>query len=237
MMKTFSYRLCWILLILAITACSKNRHIPDSSILDEIPFTELSDILDKEQEAQVKGTTFKEMYPRIRNIVEDMSYVEKAHYAKLTYRDLFNALQALDDSIQVAKLYEEWNKRYNKLLPQAKAKAKELETEIVSSYRTAYSKAYFLENRRLSFGKWLKDNGYSRYLPTHLYSVNWITEDSWKYEAIIRDFIDKDFKREYDWVTTQRLNDLETKYPLAVDFLRVQFNKSFAISEEFLNSY
>lgn len=236
-MKKFLLHFCLVLLVVAISACSNNRHIPDSSILDEIPVKELSDVLEKEKEKKVEGFTFEEMYPKIRDIVDNMSDVEKARYAKLTYRELFNAQQAVDDTIQSAKLKEEWKRQYDKLLPQAKVKAKELETEILISYRNAYTKAYLFDDSRISFGSWLKENGYSKYLPTFLYSVNDITEDSWKYPAIIRDFVDPNFTNEGYWITTQRLNSLEDRHPLAVEFLRAQYEKSNTTYEALLNSF
>ena len=85
-----------------ISACSKNLHIPNKSIIEEIPTNELSDILDYEKTHKVAYGAFngfEEMYPSIRKVVENMSEIERAKYAKLSYRELANAQIESEDSM------------------------------------------------------------------------------------------------------------------------------------------
>ena len=68
-------KILFFLITIFLVGCSKNSHIPNSSILETIPSQELSDILDYEKEHPVNGYRFEEMYPSIRTIVDDMGEI------------------------------------------------------------------------------------------------------------------------------------------------------------------
>ena len=182
-------------LMLLLCSCSKNTHIPEISILDEIPSLELSDILDYEREHPVDGFSFKEMYPKIRNIVREMDEIDKANYVKLTYRELFNAQCAVDDTTRQASYRQKWKKKYDALLPQAKNKAQLMTQEILISYRVyAYKTNSFGYS---SFRTWCRRNGYHKFLSPTTIGPQDITENSWDYMRIITDlsFASTDFQR------------------------------------------
>lgn len=218
-------KLLILLLPILLMACSKNSHVPDTSILDEIPSQELSDVLDYENKHPVNGYSFEEMYPTIRNIVNDMSEIEKAKFAKLTYRELFNSQCAVDDTIQQAKYRKEWQRRYDELLPHAKAKATQIESEITTGYRiyAYHSNSYNL----FSFRNYLRQNGYNKYLKTNIVGPQYIDDDSWNYEVIMMEYLDRGFKPEDEWITNKILDDTQSKYPLGTEFLRQQYDKSY----------
>lgn len=218
-------KLLTLLLPLLLMACSNNSHIPNTSILDEIPSQELSDVLDYEKQHPVNGYSFEEMYPAIRSIVTNMSEIEKAKFAKLTYRELFNTQCAVDDSIQKANYRRQWQARYDELLPQAKSKAAEIEANITNGFRVY---AYQSNNYGFSsFRDYLRRNGYNKFLHSSVLAPQYIDDKSWRYEAIIAEYIDEDFKPQEEWVTNKILDDTQNKYPLGTEFIREQYTKTY----------
>lgn len=227
-------KLLFLILPFILVACSKNSHIPNTSILDEIPSQELSDVLDYEKEHPVIGYSFEEMYPTIRSIVGNMSEIEKAKYAKLTYRELFNTQCAVDDSIQQAKYREEWQTKYDELLPQAKSKASEIESNITLGFRMY---AYQSNNYGFSsFRDYLRRNGYNKFLNSSVIGPQYIDDNSWRYDAIISEYIDKDFKPQEEWVTNKILDDTQSKYPLGTEFIREQYEKTYQKYRDLFNN-
>lgn len=223
-----------ILIPFLLIACSKNSHIPNTSILDEIPSQELSDVLDYEKKHPIHGYNFEEMYPTIRNIVNDMTEIEKAKFAKLTYRELFNSQCEVDDTIKQAKYRKEWQRKYDELLPIAKYKASQLESDITIGFRYyAYERSSYDFS---SFRNYIRQNGYNKFLSTTVVGPQYINDSSWHYDAIITEFIDKDFKPEDEWVTYKILDDIQSKYPLGTEFLRQQYDKSYQIIRDLLDN-
>lgn len=227
-------RLLLFLVPFLLVACSKNNHIPNTSILDEIPSQELSDVLEYEKEHPISGYSFEEMYPTIRAIVSNMTEIEKAKYAKLTYRELFNTQCAVDDSIQQAKYREQWQAKYDELLPQAKAKASEIESRIDIGFRVY---AYQSNNYGYSsFRNYLRGNGYNKFLAPSAIGPQFIDDKSWHYDAIISEYIDKDFKPKDEWVTYKILDDIQSEYPLGTEFIREQYEKTYQKFNALLNN-
>lgn len=218
-------KLLILLLPFLLMACSNNSHIPNTSILDEIPSQELSDVLDYEKQHPVIGYSFEEMYPAIRSIVTNMSEIEKAKFAKLTYRELFNTQCAVDDSIQRANYRRQWQARYDELLPQAKSKASEIEAKIINGFRVYCYKSN--NYGYSSFRDYLRRNGYNKFLYPCVLAPQHIDDKSWCYEAIIAEYIDEDFKPQEEWVTNKILDDTQSKHPLGTEFIREQYTKTY----------
>lgn len=211
--------------MLILVGCTKNSHIPNSSIIEEIQTNKLSDILDYEKKHPVYGYSFEEMYPEIRNSVSEMDEIEKAKYAKLTYREVFNTQCAVDDTIKRAKYREQWNAIYEELLPKAKSKASELEHDIITG-----SRAYAFDNNRYdfsSFKDFLRINGYNKFLKAYVVGPQYIDDDSWNYDAIITKYIDTDFRPCDEWITFKILDENQSKYPLGTQFVREQYEKTY----------
>ena len=209
-----------LLSLILLVACSKNSHIPNTSILDEILSEELSDVLDYEKSHEINYggfNGFEEMYPAIRGVVKEMSEIEKAKYARLTYRELVNAQIASSDSTLHNKYAKQWKEKYDSYLPKAKQIAKEMENNMLISYRleATMSNSYGFSN----FRNWLRRNGYSKYLSSAVVDMVYVNEDSWIYENIMKDKIDSDFDTESNWVAMKMLESVKDKYPLGYEFL------------------
>ena len=218
-------KILFFLITILLVGCSKNSHIPNSSILEAIPSQELSDILDYEKEHPVNGASFEVMYPSTRNVVDNMGEIEKAKYAKLTYRELFNTLYAVEDTTKQAKYRKEWQAKYDELLPQAKTKASQIETEITIGFSTY---AYQSNNYCFSlFRNYLRQYGYNKFIDSGVLDPQDINDNSWRYDAIITEYIDKDFMSQDEWVTYKILDEISSKYPLGSEFIREQEEKDY----------
>ncbi|MBD5361759.1 MAG: hypothetical protein HDR81_02965 [Bacteroides sp.] len=227
-------KILFFLITILLVGCSKNSHIPNFSILEAIPSQELSDILDYEKGHPVNGSSFEEIYPSIRAVVDNMGEIEKAKYAKLTYRELFNTLCAVEDTNKQAKYRKEWQTRYDELLPQAKAKASQIETEILIGFRT-----YSFKSNNFgfsSFRNYLRQYGYNKFLNSSVIGPLYIDDNSWRYDAIITEYIDKDFMPKEEWVTNKILDETNSKYPLGSQFIREQNEKAYQRFKDLLDN-
>ena len=210
---------CVLLVVVIISACSKNLHILNKSIIEEIPTNELSDILDYEKTHKVAYGAFngfEEMYPSIRKVVENMSEIERAKYAKLSYRELANAQIESEDSILLKTYEDEWQKKYDEMLPQAMTIAEEISNQIVSGLRIAL----FYHNN-ISIRDYIKNEGLNKFI---IGPIDFISElddysNKWRYEVIIREKIDSSFDSKEIWVRKKALETIKSKYPLGYDFL------------------
>lgn len=215
-----------LLLAFTLVACSENGHIPDTSIIDELSTDELSDALDYERTHKLyyggfrKG--FEDMYPMIRKYVNKMSEIEKARYAKLSYRELVNAQIAISDSIENKRMCEKWQEKYDAMLPQAKQIAKELGKEV--HYGMMYYSYKNNEYGDAAFHRWARDNGYAQYFFPSAFLLDY--DKHWNYVNIIKHKIDSDFDDEVLWVYKQMIKTIEDKYPLAYLFFLDRYQES-----------
>lgn len=234
-MKKILFALLFMILLLA---CSKNSHIPNTSILDEIPSKELSDILDYEKSHGINYGGFKgfeEMYPTIRDVVKNMSEIDKAKFVKLTYQELVNAEIASSDSTLYNEYSKQWKEKYYSYLPEAKQIAKEMENKILISYRIEdiQSNSHSYSN----FRSWLRRNGYSKYLSSSVVCMAYVDEDSWHYEKIIKDKIDSDFDTECNWVALKMLESIKDKYPLGYEYLLQRRQEYQSVMDELMSDW
>lgn len=222
------------ILCLGLVSCSKpNSHIPDTSIIDELSVDELSDILDYEKSHEINYEGFEEFYPQLRRSVSIMSQMEKAKFSKLTYRELLNGYIEYNDTTGTSELKDEWEELYNSYLPKAKLMAREMDRNITNEYRMEafasgnYNDFDFL--RRRGYAKYLRGNG--ALLPQY------ITEESWNYEAIIKDKIDSDFRSKESWVRRQKLEKIKDNYPMAYEVLSARQNALEQELDRIINRY
>lgn len=224
--------------MILLLACSKNSHIPNTSILDEIPSEELSDILDYEKSHEINYGEFKgfeEMYPEIRKVVKNMSEIDKAKFVKLTYQELVNAEIASSDSTLYNEYSKQWKEKYDSYLTEAKQIAKEMENKILISYRieAIQSNSYDFSD----FRNWLRRNGYSKYLSSAVVDMVYVNEDSWHYENIIKDKIDSDFDTECNWVALKMLESIKDKYPLGYEYLLQRRQEYQSVMDELMSDW
>ncbi|MGM9804458.1 MAG: hypothetical protein ACI308_09815 [Muribaculaceae bacterium] len=204
-----------IISVLLFASCTQNDFVPNKSILEEIPFDELTEVFEYERTHESGNWKFQNLYPVIRSCAESMNEIERAKYAKLTYRELYNAGNELCDSAASAEIKEQWNQKYESYLPQAKAISQTMYQDILAKYKE-FVRRYQVH----AFELWLSENNYDRYLNERIYHI-WdsdicdYSEDLWNYENIIKDKIDSDFECRFMWVATKKLDRIKDKYPLA----------------------
>jgi hypothetical protein len=209
-----------LLVVCLLSSCSKNRHIPNISIFEEIPTEKLADAIKAEENKTFIHEKFEEMYPIFRSIVGTMSEVDKAKVAHLTYRDLIDAMDIMDDTIAESKISKEWQAKYDKYLPQAKKEAEEMRKSLlfyvrVESYKDGYTR---------NFSYYAKKSPYFKYM-TRIPFFYEEVDDCWDYVKIIKDKYDANFVEEWSYYHHKQLELIEKDYPEAYYFYSYRLTK------------
>lgn len=216
-----------LLVVCLLSSCSKNRHIPNISIFEEIPTEKLADAIKAEENKTFIHEKFEKMYPIFRSIVGTMSEVDKANVAHLTYRKLIDALDVMNDTIAARKISEEWQATYDKYLPQAKKEAEEIRKSLlfyvrVESYKDGYT-------RNFSY--------YAKRSPYFKYMIYEDLDDCWDYVKIIKDKIDENFVEEWSYYHHKQLELIEKDYPEAYYFFSYQLTKYEAEMKKYEDTF
>lgn len=215
-----------IICIILVISCSENSHIPNTSIIDEIPTNQLAEVLEYEKNHPYQQVSFKDIYTRVRKFVNNCPEVDKAKYLKLTYRELYNSILEVGDTTLNKKINDEWLAKYNELLPRAKQEGKEFFTNIAIGVRNEFAKCDYIENRNFDVNLYLRSNKLLKYYKYPIYyATDLWDERHWNYIEYIHSFIDESFTYESDWTHKRALETIKDKYPNGYQFLMDRFEE------------
>ena len=222
-----------IVCIIVLISCSENSHIPNTSIIDELPTNELAEVLEYEKEHPNSQVSFEKLYTGVRELVDTLSEVDKAKYLKLTYRELYSSILEVNDSTLINKLNAEWQAKYDELLPRAKQEGKEFFTNQAISIRALSAKYYSLTNRKFYVFSYLRSNHLLKYYNVYVHSEDDLWDESnWNYVEYIHSYIDQSFTYQSIWTYKQALATIRDKYPFGYQYLLDRINQY----EEYLES-
>ena len=211
------------LAVLLIASCSNNSHIPDISIFEEIPSDKLAEALKAEEGKHFPRGQFEEIYPGVRKQLESMSEIDKAKVAHLTYRELINAMDVMNDSVAAKEIHDEWQAIYDSHIEEAKRLASQKSTGFEAGARVAATRSYMN-------GGDFRVSDYARRSPEYKYmsrvpAALWEIDNCWDLSRIIKYDIDPNFESEYVYCGRKQLARIEDKYPEAHYFLSIHQQK------------
>jgi hypothetical protein len=196
-----------------LSACDKNSHIPNDSVLVEIPEGTLENIYNAEENTTFPHGKFKDIYPDVRHVVNDMSDMEKANISHLTYRKLVDALDVMLDSAATKQIDDEWQKTYDEYLQKAKKDADDMTSQLLDEIRPALRRSYN-QGFRQSVYSYIRSSWYFKYMKRMPQSARDIP-DCWDYVKIIKDIYESDFDRQDVYRSAKQLESISIQYPEA----------------------
>jgi hypothetical protein len=218
-----------------LSSCSKNRHIPDISILEEIPSEKLADALKAEENKDLIHGKFEDIYPGIRRQLETMTEIDKAKVAHLTYRELIDAMDIVMDTIAEKKFSDEWQATYDKYLPQAEKLAKDMSFSLDVEIRTATTRAY-MYGYTARYSDCARNSSLYKYMNRVPYS-SMDVDGCWDYVEIIKDKIDNNFASKRTYCCNKQLELIKDDHPEAFYFLSIhqaKVNEAYEAMERLL---
>lgn len=229
MTKELKKLIVFIVGILMLCACKDRNPIPDTSIIEELSIDQLSAILDYEHSMlSSKDCFFEDMYKSIREDVDTLGAIEKANINKVTYREMYDALYVLSDSLLQKKIYGEWNSLHELYMPQAVEESKKIQREFDD---------YVLEGlnngtiKTLGFKRYVWLSHFNKYLDMLPDRVGESLE--WDYDVIINDKIDSEYESERIYALHQFLKKIKDEYPNAHIYFSRWVNKIIVEEDDY----